>query len=109
MAKRQIPNGSDDFVVVSDIYATVKYSIQTEDIIIDEYSLAVCGGFGKHEVEVTAGRLIHFFRHKGGWCLFTISELADYYKMMCWSPERMFFGLMGAWYDDGGFGSWRYS
>ncbi len=64
------------------------------------------GTFGKTEVETTARRLIEFFQLRCCWCEFTIDELGRFYKLKGWDPNAMFFGLMGAWYDDGGMGGW---
>ena len=58
--------------------------------------------FGKCEVEETAGHLIAFFQAKGAWGSFKLDELAEFYRSKGWDPNNMFFGLVGAWFDDGG-------
>lgn len=85
---------------------TRKHPIQPGDIHVGECD-NVLGGFGKHEVEVSAGKLVKFFQSRESWCKFTLSELAEFYRQNGWEPNEMLFGLMGGWYDDCGFGVWR--
>lgn len=58
--------------------------------------------FGKFEVEVTAGRLVQFFREKDYWGVFRLTELFEFYRLNGWDPDTMLFGLIGRWHDDGG-------
>lgn len=58
------------------------------------------GSFGKHEIEVAAGRLVQFFRLKNYWGAFRLSELTAYYQAQGWNPDTMLFGLVGRWHDD---------
>lgn len=58
------------------------------------------GMFGKHEVELAAGKLVAFFQKKGRWDKFSITELYNFYKSNNWNPDLMFFGLSGRWFDD---------
>jgi hypothetical protein len=62
------------------------------------------GTFGKFEVEESAERIVKFFKERGRWCAFTLDELARFYTHHGWDPEGMFFGLLGGWFNDGGFG-----
>lgn len=57
--------------------------------------------FGKAEVERAAKNLIHFCQRRGGWYPFTIEELIAFYKEMGENPRLIFFGLVGAWEDNG--------
>ncbi len=58
--------------------------------------------FGKSEVESTAENLIKFFQKRDVWHLFRLEDYVAFCK------EEGFrgglFGLMGAWFDDGGMG-----
>lgn len=60
------------------------------------------GAFGKFEVEVTAGRLVQFFRQKDYWSTFRLTELFAFYRERGWDPDTMLYGLVGRWHDDGG-------
>lgn len=65
-----------------------------------------CGGFGKHEVEASAGKLIQFFQFRGHWGSFSMTELYNFYQLKGWDVDEILFGLAGAWFDDGP-GVWR--
>lgn len=66
------------------------------------------GRFGKHEVEVTAGRLCAFFQRRGNkWSSFTVAELISFYREQGWPTDDPLFGLNGVWFDDGGMGAYR--
>lgn len=72
----------------------------------DIESLLKC--FGKHEVELSAGRLLEFFRTSDRWCSFTIEELTAFYKSHDgWNSNDMFYGLQGPYFDDGGMMGYR--
>jgi len=60
--------------------------------------------FGKCEVEVAAWELIRFFQKRcdGKWTPFTFQQLHAFYVTEGWNPDKMLFGLMGSWFDDGG-------
>lgn len=62
--------------------------------------------FGKIEVERAAERLVHFFVQQGCWCRFTLPQLLSFYMKHGWSINSPFFGLMGAWFHDGGMMGW---
>jgi hypothetical protein len=80
-------------------------SIRPEDVKLDSCG-AVAGVFGKYEVEISAGRLVQYFRYRRkGWTYVSLTELRDFYQQNHWDWNRMLFGLMGAWWDDGGAGS----
>ncbi len=57
--------------------------------------------FGKHEVEKAAANIIRFCQRRGGWYPFTVEELIAFYKEVGENPRFIFFGLLGAWEDDG--------
>jgi hypothetical protein len=82
-----------------------RYPIGPDDFDLDNAD-TLASTFGKSEVEATAERLIRFFQMRGYWCEFTIDELTRFYKLKDWDPNPMFFGLMGAWFDDGGMCGW---
>lgn len=69
-------------------------------IILSETG-SVMGGFGKYEVQETAGRLVLFMKvcQNDSWEPFVISGLTRYYESMGWDPNKMFDGLIGAWLD----------
>ncbi len=62
------------------------------------------GRFGKHELEVTAGRLVLFMKERkaGLWDSFTLEELKEFYIVSCWKPNMMLDGLIGVYCDLGG-------
>ena len=61
---------------------------------------SIAGCFGKAKVELSAGRLLEFFRHRDRWCSFTTEELRNFYLAhKGWDVNQMFFGLMGGWLD----------
>jgi hypothetical protein len=60
----------------------------------------VRGGFGKCEVEETAGRLVLFMVERLDlWSYFKLTDLADFYKRKGWNPNHMLDGLTGVWID----------
>lgn len=67
---------------------------------------SVLGGFGKHEVEIEAGRLVQFFQYFKGdlWAAFRLSELIKFYKFKGWNHNIALVGLIGAWCDSEDFG-----
>ncbi|OHB14435.1 MAG: hypothetical protein A2431_03600 [Candidatus Zambryskibacteria bacterium RIFOXYC1_FULL_39_10] len=62
---------------------------------------SVIGGFGKHEIELTAGRIVRFMVEVKNdfWAKFTLLELNDFYKRKGWNPSEILDGLTGAWVD----------
>ena len=59
------------------------------------------GGFGKAEVEETAGRLVQFFASgSGDWRRFRLSDLMDFYRSRGWDPDECLNGLV-TWVDFG--------
>lgn len=75
-----------------------RFRVQPKDI-----RLAVDGrrgGLGKHELDLSFGRLVHFFKTKGYWSHFTLEELSEHYKAQGWNPNGMLFGLAGLWFND---------
>lgn len=66
------------------------------------------GTFGKAEVQWNVEKLLAFFKLHGKWCSFDIGTLRRFYEMNKWNPDEIFFGLVGGWYDDGGFGGWAH-
>ncbi len=62
------------------------------------------GTFGKFEVEEAAARIVAFFTDRGKWRDFTIEEMANFFRSKGWNPNTMFFGLLGGWWSDSGFG-----
>lgn len=68
---------------------------------------SLLGKFGKYEVEESAKNLLAFFHKKDRWDSFSFQELTDFCKESGFNPSLMLFGLLGAWYDDGGLGSIR--
>lgn len=86
---------------------SVKYPIQPADIIVSgSGSSGLRGTFGNMEVERSAEHLVHFFIRHGYWCHFRLDELERFYRGRGWSTNAPFFGLMGAWFNDGGMMSW---
>jgi hypothetical protein len=75
------------------------YPVRPDDIL-DRDKGGMLSTFGKHEVEVSADRLVKFFKSRGYWCGFTIDEVVKFYQSRDWNPSLIFFGLIGAWYDD---------
>jgi len=80
--------------------AQKKHRIRPEDIKLRKPISA--GRFGKYEVEVAAGQLVKFFQMRNYWTNFTLPELIEFYRIMEWDLDLMLFGLLGAWFDDGG-------
>ena len=75
--------------------------ISVWDIELSEFSHQVLGGFGKAEVEIAAGKLILFLRHRGQeWRAFGLGELIKFYQQQRWNYNEMLFGLLGDWLDD---------
>jgi len=68
------------------------------DIPIHEL-IGTAGMFGKHEIEVTAGKLVAFMQFKGRWTKFTLSELHSFYQRKGWNPDKMLAGLTGLWFN----------
>jgi len=96
------PSYTAPFVVVNEDFSMKMQYVRPHQIT----SLTRC--FGKAEVELAAGRLLEYFRLRSIWCSFTIEQLQNFYKEKGFEPGGMFFGLIGGWYDDGGFGgAWR--
>ena len=94
---------NDSFKVVDEAPENQYFPIRPREI--DTKKIV---GFGKHEVEKAAERLISFFQNKGYWGSFTLEALFSFYQSKGWSINNAFFGLMGAWYDDGDFSNhWR--
>jgi hypothetical protein len=58
--------------------------------------------FGKAETECAVGNLLGFFKEKGYWASFTISELYEYSKRVGFDPDGMLAGLIGYWVDEEG-------
>lgn len=59
-----------------------------------------------------AANLVRFFQHRGAWCPFSYAELLAFYRLNLphEDPQRMFYGLQGAWFDDAAFvGRWRFA
>jgi hypothetical protein len=65
------------------------------------------GRFGKHEVEVSAGRLIRFLQLRNAWTDFSYGELMRFYEAKGWNPDTILYGLHGNWGDDAGIYTWR--
>lgn len=59
------------------------------------------GTFGKCEVENSARNLLAFFQERGYWTGFTTQELQRFYEGQKWNSDTPFWGLLGAWFDDG--------
>jgi hypothetical protein len=84
-----------------------KHPIRPDDFNFSNHNTPLSSVFGKSEVEQSAGKLIQFFQSRGRWCEFTIDELRRFYELKGWNYNSAFFGLTGAWYDDGGLaGGW---
>lgn len=76
--------------------------LQPKEIVT---SLGFGYAFGKHEVEVSAERLIDYLVFRGqGWESFSLSHMMRYYEARLWNPDEVLFGLIGPYYDDGGMG-----
>lgn len=86
------------FVVVNETSGIRSQAVRPQDIKIRDTGAA--GRFGKHEVEMAAGRLLAFFQEMGRWGKFTLTQLLNFYQAKGWNPDMMFFGLLGVWYDD---------
>lgn len=100
-----MPQPAQKILPVVEKLGEVRHGIRPSNIHVGE-PVSV-GSFGKAEVEEAAGRLVMFFQKMGRWGLFTITELAAFYRRQGWNPDQMFFGLSGTWFDDGGLGSYR--
>lgn len=70
-----------------------KFGIKPEDIKLDLCG-AVYGGFGKYEVELSAGKLIKYFQYRRKWCSFTFTEIRDFYQQNNWSWNEILYGLI---------------
>jgi len=87
--------------------------IRPKDIDLSN-SLSDC--FGKRETENNACVLVEFFQMMGKWEVFSLSRLFDYMMKVhsvkaTQTFEKIFYGLLGPWYDDQGVcsGTWRMS
>lgn len=78
------------------------HPIRPKDFSLDSFG-ALASTFGKSEVEKTARNIICFCQRRGGWYPFTVEELIDFYKEVGEDPRFIFFGLLGAWEDEGMF------
>ncbi|MCK9187183.1 MAG: hypothetical protein M0Q27_01150 [Candidatus Colwellbacteria bacterium] len=56
--------------------------------------------FGKAEVESAVKNLLGFFKAKGYWSPFTVTELYEYSKEAGFDPNGMLAGLIGYWTDE---------
>lgn len=87
--------------VVDDTGGKVTGMPRPEDIPLI-HGMLEKGLFGKCEVEISAARLVLFFRKEArGWVLFTLSKFMDFYRENNWNPDDILFGLAGSWFDDG--------
>lgn len=69
----------------------------------------VLGGFGKAEVNLSAGRLISFMMEQGdSWVAFTLTNLTRFYISKGWDPNLILNGLTGAWVDIASSDPWLY-
>jgi len=96
-----------EFSVVFESPTDNRFHIRPDDIKLINDSVA--GVFGKAEIEQSAGKLVSFFQSRGYWCPFTLDELQRYYKEKGWNTNAVFFGLVGAWYDDTFLPTWNES
>ena len=55
---------------------------------------------GKCEVEVSARRLVEFFKEIGRWQPFHLHEFVSFCQKKCIPPEEQLFGLLCPWFDD---------
>lgn len=88
-----------EFVVLDENSSCHCFKVRPDDVKLSEAD-TVLGGFGKAEVEQSAGKLVRFFQSRGYWCSFSLDELQRYYREKGWYTNSIFFGLAGAWYDD---------
>lgn len=96
-------------VIFETSYLDIGYPIRPKDI---KPGNGTVGKFGKHEVEAAAFDLLMFFKDRGFWSGFSISEILLFFEREKLDSRqrhraRPFFGLIGAWYDDGGLGSFK--
>jgi hypothetical protein len=63
--------------------------------------------FGKCEVEEAVRLLVEFLAEADEWKGFTLEELGRFCNKKGKSAGEALFGLVSAWYDDGGFGCMR--
>lgn len=102
--------GKDSFKVIFETSRlNVKYLIRPEDI---KPRYGVVGKFDKHEVKKAAFDLLMFFKDRGFWSGFSISEILLFFEREKLDSRQKgetypFFGLIGVWYDDGGLGSFK--
>jgi hypothetical protein len=57
--------------------------------------------FGKKEVEQEACHLMEFFQMKGEWGFFDLDSLKQFYKDRGYRTDRMLYGLICPWFDEG--------
>ncbi|PIZ98740.1 MAG: hypothetical protein COX77_03535, partial [Candidatus Komeilibacteria bacterium CG_4_10_14_0_2_um_filter_37_10] len=81
--------------------------IRPKDLSVS--NINTIGKFGKCEIEKSAGMLVKFFQtvKNNRWAPFTITELHQFYLAEEANPDKMFYGLAGLFFDDGGLGSIR--
>jgi hypothetical protein len=88
---------SDEFIPVIEDLKT-EFPVRPKDIVLrGSDNTPIAGLFGKHELEVAAGRLVAFFQMRTKWSSFSIEELTNFFVLRKWDPNTMFFGLMGSW------------
>ena len=87
---------------VKPVYGRSPYIPRPSRIILSD-SCSARGGFGKCEVEVSAGHLVQFMRETkhDSWQMFKLPELAAFYQKQGWNSNEMLDGLTGAWLDLG--------
>ncbi len=86
------------FSVIAETSGHPTYPVRPKSIDTREIFL------GKFELEETARNLVRFCQSRDGWIPFTIDDLFKYSRSVNFDPNKMFFGMMGLWEDDGGFG-----
>lgn len=97
------------FTVINEFSNYHRFRIRPDDIKLQNDSV-MGGGFGKAEIEKSAGKLVRFFQSRGYWGPFTFDQLQRYYREKGWNVGNAFFGLTGLWYDDTMLGSeWKES
>lgn len=87
----------EEFRIISD--DLLEETVRPKDLILDN-NIKTAGVFGKHEIEVAAGKLLMFFQEKNRWSGFTIEDLFHFLKKKKIEMDSIFFGLCGPWYDD---------
>jgi hypothetical protein len=92
-------NSGRDFIVLHENSTSKKYPVRPEDISAGKPG-SLLSTFGKCEIETSAERLVLFFQSKGMWCETSMDELSQFYKLQGWDFNKVFFGLMGLWFDD---------